>query len=153
MQWRNATEDQQQSEEGNTWLELFIVFHRHGGSMDDGKDVLGNKNTLQKEVAAFKKISRKVFMLTCPADKEWIIKPSNTRRNRLRSIAVANKHASIKGMPAMTDEENKQIVKRLLAMRGIRNPKLKKREPPLHPSMSIHGPPNPPNEEKGRHTN
>ena len=94
--------------------------------MDNCKDVLVNKNNLQKEMAAVKKISRKVFMMSCPAEKEWILKPSNTRRNRLRCLAIANKHASIKGMPIIMDEENKQIVKRLLAMRGSRNPKQKK---------------------------
>ena len=62
------------------------------------QDPLANKNTLQKEVAAFKKTSRKVFMLACPAENEWAIKPSTTRKNRLRSIAVANKHASIRGI-------------------------------------------------------
>ena len=85
--------------------------------MDYSKDALANKNTLQKEVVAFKKINRKVFMMACLAEKEWILKPSNTRKNRLRCIAVANKHASIRGMPVINDEEHKQIAKRLIAMR------------------------------------
>ena len=107
-------------------MELFILFHRHQGSMNRSEDALANKNTLQKEVAAFKKLSRRVFSLTCPAEKEWMIKPSTTRRNRLREIAVANKHASIRGMPIMCKTENKQIVKRLLALRGVRTVKQKK---------------------------
>ena len=94
--------------------------------MNDAEDVLGNKDTLQKDIAAFKKLSRTVFNPTCPPEHEWVMKPSSTRQNRLRSIAVANKHASIRGMPAITDKENRQIVKRLMAMRGIRNPKQKK---------------------------
>ena len=69
--------------------------------MDYDQDPLANKNTLQKEVAAFKKTSRTVFTLACPGEKEWTIKPSATRKNRLRSIAVANKHASIRGMPVV----------------------------------------------------
>ena len=48
------------------------------------------------------------------------------RRNRLRSIAVSNKHASIKGMTVVIDEEDSQIAKRLLAMPGLRNPTQKK---------------------------
>ena len=126
LMWKDVPEEQQQDAEGATWLELFILFHRHQGSMDYSEDALANKNSLQKEVAAFKKLSRKVFMLACPADKEWIIKPSTTRKNRLRNIAVANTHASIKGMPIVCEEENKQIVKRLLALRGIRSIKQKK---------------------------
>ena len=94
--------------------------------MHGEKDILGNKNTMQTDIAALKKISRTVFSLTCPLEHEWIIKPSYARGNRLRSIAVANKHASIKGMPVVTDEENSQIVKRLLAMRGIRSIKQQK---------------------------
>ena len=60
-----------------------------------------------------------------PGRTKLTIKPSTTRKNRLRSIAVANKHASIRGMPVVGDEENKQVVKRLLALRGIRSIKQK----------------------------
>ena len=126
LQWKRIPEEEQREAEGITWLELFILFHRHGGSLDDKEDVLGNKNSLQKDVADFKRISRKVFLTACPIEDEWVLKPSTTRRNRLKSIAVANKHASIKGMPLIIDEENKQIVKRILAMRSIRSAKMKK---------------------------
>ena len=46
--------------------------------------------------------------------------------HRLRPIAIANKHASIKGMPVVRDKQNSQIVTRLRAMRGIHNLKQKK---------------------------
>ena len=105
--------------EGVTWLELFILFHRHGGNLNDDADTLANKNTLQRDLAAFKKMTRDVFNYTCPPEDEWVIKPSNARSNRLRTITIANKHVSIKGMPRVTDEENAQIVKSLIAMRGI----------------------------------
>ena len=126
LRWKGVAYEQQQEAAGITWLELFLLYHRHGGNLNDDKDVLGNKNTLQKDVAAFKKLSLNVFNMTCPPEDERIMKPSYARRNRLRSIAVSNKHASIKGMPVITDEENSQIVKRLLSMRGLRSPKQKK---------------------------
>ena len=83
LQCKDANDEQQQQqqqeEEGITWLELFVLYHRHGGNLNDDKDVLGNNNTLQKDVAAFKKLSRNVFNLTCPLEHEWIMKPSNAR--------------------------------------------------------------------------
>ena len=64
-------------------------------------------------------MTRDVFNHNFQPEDEWAIKPSNARSNRLRIITIANKHVSIKGMPRVTDEENAQIAKRLIAMRGI----------------------------------
>ena len=95
------------------------MFYRHGGRLHHIADILGNKNMLQKDLAAFYKFTRDVFCHTCPPEHEWIIKPSYARTNRLNKLYISDKHASINGMPNVTDEENAQIVKRVVAMRGI----------------------------------
>ena len=44
---------------------------------------------------------------------------SYSQKNRLRTMGIVNKHAAIKGMPVLKDEEAKMMTQAILAMRGV----------------------------------
>ena len=55
---------------------------------------------------------------------EWCLQTSYSRANRLHPLGIINKHAAVKGMPALTKEEAETIAKMLLKERGaIKNQK------------------------------
>ena len=103
IHWKACEGEEQKDAEGITWIELFILFNRRGGRMQEEADTLRNKNMLQKDMAEFKRHARDVFCHTCPPEHEWRIKPSYTRVNRLRDLTISNKHASIKGIPRINE--------------------------------------------------
>ena len=53
------------------------------------------------------------------ADQEWVLHTSKTRANRLKSLGVTNKHACIKGLPALSDVQAKNVAKCILKMTNL----------------------------------
>ena len=58
-------------------------------------------------------------------DQEWIIGTCYSRQNRLKSAGVTNKHAGIKGMPHLSQQEGEEMIKVILAMKGKTSTKQK----------------------------
>ena len=50
---------------------------------------------------------------------------SYSQKNRLRTMGIVNKHAAIKGMPVLKDEEAKMMTQAILAMRGVNQRRMK----------------------------
>ena len=58
---------------------------------------------------------------------------SYSQKNRLKPLGIMNKHAAIKGMPVLGDEDAKMITQAILAMRGVNQKKQKQ----LHEEGSL----------------
>ena len=74
---------------------------------------------LQKQLAEFKKTFRKFNKYTVPDDQTWHLETSYANRNRLANAAVANRQAAVRGMPVVTDDDARRIMRTFLAMKGI----------------------------------
>ena len=58
-------------------------------------------------------------------DQEWKLQTWYARTNRLKSIAIYNKHAAIKGTPHIEEDDAKRVVGALLTMKGAAKKKHK----------------------------
>ena len=115
---------------GITWIELYAWYNLHAAKEErqKGTEILKAKPSLQKELAAFKSITRKMATQCIDECDEWILQPCPSQENRLRKLAVANKHASIKGLPAVGIDDASQIAATILKLRVF----LKKSQKELH---------------------
>ena len=119
IRWKSTTEERG----GITWIELYIYYILHGG----GSNIEKAKNespfaktpSLQSAMANFKKRVRFVMKVSVDERDEWHLTTCMNISNRLGALAISSRQASIKGMPAMTEEDSKYITKALLAMRGV----------------------------------
>ena len=104
---------------GVTWLELFVLYCLHGGKgKDQGKEGLVDKTTLQTELKDFKAAVRRVAMHCCSEDQEWCFATTYSRQNRLKELAICNKHAGFRRMPYVEKETATVVVKCILDMKG-----------------------------------
>ena len=101
---------------GITWLELYVWYKMH--SKVEAEAPLDAKNTLQKEIAEFKKHARKIAALCVREQDEWHFHSAVGRGNRLKQAGVSNKHAAIKGIPKIPSNEAELITTAILAMKG-----------------------------------
>ena len=51
--------------------------------------------------------------------EEWNIHTCDARKNRFETIAISNRHAAIKGMPKLSDQDARKVNSAILAMRGV----------------------------------
>ena len=76
------------------------------------------KDHLLNKLANFKKACRRVAADCISEDQEWVLATCYSRINRLGAAGIANKHAGIKGMPAMTEGEKEAMMQTLLELKG-----------------------------------
>ena len=70
------------------------------------------------KLANFKRACRRVAADCTCEDQEWVLATCYSRINRLGTAGIANKHAGIKGMPAMSEEEKDLTMQTLLELKG-----------------------------------
>ena len=58
-------------------------------------------------------------------EDEWHLHTCEARSNRMEELAISNKHAGIKGMPRLEEEEARKVTAAVLAMRGVNQRKQK----------------------------
>ena len=122
MKWQQ----EQRQTGGITWLELYILSILHGGKVKLLSPCSQTRTvSLQTAIKNFKRRTRKVALHCVRKEDEWNFHTCNARRNRLETIAISNKHAAIKGMPQMSDEDARRISSAILAMRGVNQRKKK----------------------------
>ena len=116
-------------EAGTTWIELYILYCIHGGwniGVEAEREAkLENATSL---TAAMKKFKAEVKLLKrhCVEEKdEAYLDTSYARANRLRPLAVTNKHAMLRGVPCISESEACTVTKAILAMKGIHQRKHK----------------------------
>ena len=56
---------------------------------------------------------------------EWVVRTCYSRENRLKKVAVDNKHAAVQGMPKINTCEAESILNMILAMKGATSKKQK----------------------------
>ena len=115
--WCKGREETEAGVPGTSWIELYILFKLHDGQTKNAKQ-LAKKETLQTELARFKKCMRKLAMECIDETQEWIFDTCYSRKNRLLQAAVSNKHAGIKGMPVLTQCEKELVMRILLEIKG-----------------------------------
>ena len=84
---------------------------------------LDDKQTLKHDIADFKSIMRKIATHCLKEEEEWLLSTCYGRANRLQQAAVGNKHAAVKGMPMIPDDEASHIMKTILVMKGAQSKK------------------------------
>ena len=84
---------------------------------------LATKTFSTKEIAAFKKAVRKINLHCIRLEDDWQLQTCYGRANRLKGVAVKNKHAGIQGLPKIGLVEAEEITKTILEMRGTRRTK------------------------------
>ena len=86
----------------------------------NGNNFAGKKKgNLQKEIAQFKKDLKQVTVFCCEVENEWMFQTCKSPQNRLLPCAIVNKHAGIRGMPAINEDEAKEIAKMVLRLKGV----------------------------------
>ena len=106
---------------GITWLELYILSILHGGMDQNNHASMSLTKTISRQTAIkkFKKRARRVALHCMKKKEEWNIHTCDARKNRLETIAISNKHAAIKGMPKLSDQDARKVNSAILAMRGV----------------------------------
>ena len=96
-----------------TWLELYAWFVLHSPKPERvrGKQLLEKKGTLQKEITELKKDLRQVTVFCCDVENEWLFQTCRSPQNRMMGLAIGNKHASIRGTPAVEAEEAAEVTR------------------------------------------
>ena len=91
-----------------------------GWNLDsESGNFLTEKTPLKNMLKDFEHHVRWLAVHAVAADQEWILHTSNTRANRLKTVGVTNKHACIKGVPALSDAQAKTVAKCILKMRNL----------------------------------
>ena len=110
-------------------MELYVLYGIHGGCRDLEerriREPLEKNPFLQHEIARFKSNVRKISISCVHEEEEWKLQTSYRRTNRLKHLGISNKHASIRGTPAISEDDNGSIAKAILMMRGASTKKHK----------------------------
>ena len=116
-------QQEQRVQGGITWLEMYILYTLHGGKVT--ANPMAKTLSLQTAIKQFKTRARKVAQHCIAKEDEWQLQPCEARKNRMEALAICNKHAGIKGMPRLNDQEAKRVTAAVLAMRGVNQKKQK----------------------------
>ena len=84
------------------------------------------KNSLQSQIAAFKKRVRNIRRHCVGTEDEWLLSTCYGRGNRLKEAGVANKHAAVQGLPRIPEGDAQRIMEVIQKMRGSVNTKKNK---------------------------
>ena len=74
---------------------------------------------LQKQIAEFKKVVRKIKKHAVPEEMEWVLETSYSNKHRLKGAAIENRQAAIRGRPKVNTEDAEKIMKMIMAIRGL----------------------------------
>ena len=107
---------------GITWLELYIMSIFHGGKLE--ANPMSKTIPLQTAITFFKR-TRMVALHCVAKQDEWHCQTCQARSNRLEELAISNRHAAIRGMPKMIEQDAKRVTAAILAMRGVNQRKQK----------------------------
>ena len=104
-------------------MELYILYAIHGGwskQTENTKEVKLEKATsLQSALKQFK-ADIKILRRQCVEEQhEVYLSTSYSRKNRLKQLAVKNKHTMLRGVPQIDADEAETITKAILAMECI----------------------------------
>lgn len=114
--------DHHEPEQGGvSWLELALLYKRMAAkepstSVHSGCD--GLSGSVENQVAAFKRITRKVVFRRVKEEQESKLLSAKVARNRLGPLMVSNKHALVRGMPLVSRGDAEAIAAAIVAMRG-----------------------------------
>ena len=76
------------------------------------------KETLLTKLANFKKTCRRFAADCTHEEQEWVLDTCYSRINRLSAAGVANKHAGVKGMQALGEDEKDLTMMTMLELKG-----------------------------------
>ena len=123
IKWKEEQDD----EGGITWIELYAVYSIHGGGEEDRKRhedyPLRKPLLLQNHLAEFKKAVRKIKKHAAKSEDEWMLETCYTPKNRLQDAAIENRQAAIKGLPCLEEKDAKDVMRMMMALRGINGKK------------------------------
>ena len=71
-------------------------------------DPMAKTVSLQTAIKLFKKRLRKVALHCVTKQDEWFFQTCQARSNRMGDFAIPNRHAAIRGMPKLSEEDAKQ---------------------------------------------
>ena len=74
--------------------------------------------SLQTAIKQFKRRTRKVAMRCTQKEEDWHLQTCEGRRNRMEELAISNKHAGVRGIPQLDEEQSKTVTSAVFAMRG-----------------------------------
>ena len=121
IKWKADEVDDEEDAGGVTWLELHMLYIRHGGNKDEDekneKDPLRRPDQMKKQLAEFKHLMRKIARHAVSEEDDWHFQTCMKRATRLRAVAVEGRIPAIRGMPVVEEEDAEMIVKAILAMR------------------------------------
>ena len=106
---------------GVTWLELFVWYKLH--HIEKPTTFFAPKDTLQKQMADFKRLTRNVKQYCLSPEDEWHLQTCYGRSNRLRDAGIDNKHAAIRGFPKVPEKDADRIMEHIQRLRGSLNSK------------------------------
>ena len=96
---------------GITWLELYLLYARHGGKEhgeeERRKNPLRKPQQMRRQLAEFKHLMRKIAKHAISESDEWHMQTDNARKPRLKAIAVEGRAPAIRGMPVIGEEDAK----------------------------------------------
>ena len=75
--------------------------------------------TWSQDMKIFKATVRWIASHCVSKDDEWRLQTSYIRQNRLIGLGITNKHAAIRGLPKLSDEQAKAIAKNILKTKGL----------------------------------
>ena len=107
---------------GITWLELHGLFRLHGGKMaKESQDVQPGEDpiTLSRSIRDFKAAVRWIVSRGVAQEKEWLLKTSYSRLNRLAPLGISNKHAAIKGISQLSTKQAEAVAKEIYIAKGV----------------------------------
>ena len=99
--------------------------HSEKPKAKNGKAMLTPNPSLKSQIARFKADVRKLKLYCCDIEDAWIFQACKSPLNRLREVAITNKHAAILGMPRITKEDATAIVTNILAIKNATSTKTK----------------------------
>lgn len=135
---------------GMGWIELLALYERHGGrpkdvdadravqladkgeactreeksELEDLRDeLIRTDRPLPQVMAAFKRRVRCIAKRTLHPNEALVFQASKSQANRLGDVAINNKQPTLRGTPAITEEDTKAILEAILRQKGISDPK------------------------------
>ena len=87
-----------------------------------GQDAIASNQSMKN----FKAAIRWTAARGMAKEDDWHVATSYSRANRLLPLGVTNKHAAIKGLPMLDDEEAKAVAREILLARGLLKTKKQK---------------------------
>ena len=82
--------------------------------------------TINQSIKDFNSAVRWTMARGVRQDKEWYLKTSYCRKNRLTPLGITNKHAAIRGMPKVSAQQAESVTKEIFIAKGLTKSKKQK---------------------------